>query len=106
MQKLPMTTQEKRRLLWIASFIFILFSFLIAQFYHIQILEGNKWASQPFPTNDRIYTSLCCIQYLLNIIAPSHSFHIRLKTLIDDYPDIPTADMGFPQNWNQDTLWQ
>lgn len=37
---------EKRRLLWIASFIFLLFSFLVAQFYHIQILEGKKWATQ------------------------------------------------------------
>ena len=40
------TPKEKRRLLWIALFIFILFSFLIAQFYHIQILEGKKWALQ------------------------------------------------------------
>lgn len=37
---------EKRRLLWIASFIFLLFSLLVAQFYHIQILEGKKWAAQ------------------------------------------------------------
>jgi cell division protein FtsI (penicillin-binding protein 3) len=40
------TSKDKRRLLGIALFIFILFSFLIAQFYHIQIFEGKKWASQ------------------------------------------------------------
>ncbi len=42
----PVTSKERRRLLWVALAIFILFSFLIAQFYHIQILEGKKWASQ------------------------------------------------------------
>lgn len=46
MLKTPITTKEKYRLLWIALLIFILFSFLIAQFYHIQILEGEKWAQQ------------------------------------------------------------
>lgn len=43
---MPVTTQEKYRLLWIALLIFILFSLLIAQFYRIQILEGKKWALQ------------------------------------------------------------
>lgn len=42
----PVTTKERRRLLWVAILIFILFSLLIAQFYQIQILEGKKWALQ------------------------------------------------------------
>lgn len=37
---------QKTRLLWIALTIFILFSFLIAQFYQIQITEGDKWTKQ------------------------------------------------------------
>lgn len=36
----------KKRLLWITIILFILFSFLIAQFYVIQILEGKKWVKQ------------------------------------------------------------
>ncbi len=46
MLKMPIINQERRRLLWLASFIFVLFSLLIAQFYRIQILEGKKWALQ------------------------------------------------------------
>lgn len=42
----PVTSKQRSRLLWISLFIFILFSLLIAQFYHIQILEGEKWALQ------------------------------------------------------------
>ena len=41
-----MTTREKKPLIWIASFLFILFSLLLAQFYRIQILEGDKWVTQ------------------------------------------------------------
>lgn len=40
------SSSERKRLLWIALGIFFLFSLLIAQFYHIQILEGPKWARQ------------------------------------------------------------
>lgn len=46
MKHLPVTSKERQRLLGIALFIFFLFSCLIAQFYHIQILEGKKWATQ------------------------------------------------------------
>lgn len=34
---------RRKRLLWLALFVFILFSFLIIKFYSIQILEGEKW---------------------------------------------------------------
>src|ERR1700733_14979532 len=37
---------EKKRLIWTAVCLFILFSLLIAKFYHIQILEGENWALQ------------------------------------------------------------
>lgn len=37
---------NKKRLLFVALFIFSLFSLLIAQFYKIQILEGEKWTKK------------------------------------------------------------
>jgi cell division protein FtsI (penicillin-binding protein 3) len=40
----PKTTlSDRRRLLWLAFFVFGLFSLLIARFYHIQISEGKRW---------------------------------------------------------------
>lgn len=42
----PPSPKERLRLVWVASFIFILFSFLVAQFYSIQILDGKKWATK------------------------------------------------------------
>lgn len=38
--------KERQRLVWVALFIFILFSLLIAHFYYIQIIEGEKWLKQ------------------------------------------------------------
>ncbi len=37
---------NKKRLTWIAFFIFLLFSLLIAEFYKIQIIEGQKWTKK------------------------------------------------------------
>jgi cell division protein FtsI (penicillin-binding protein 3) len=42
----PISSIERSRLLWVALFVFILFSFLIAQFYMVQIIEGEKWLRQ------------------------------------------------------------
>lgn len=42
----PISFHERKRLLWIVLVIFFLFSLLIAQFYSIQIVEGNKWLKQ------------------------------------------------------------
>lgn len=38
------TSQDRKRLVFVAIFIFILFAALIAQFYKIQIIEGEKWS--------------------------------------------------------------
>ena len=40
------TTEDKKRLVCVAIFIFILFSLLVAQFFYIQMIEGEKWAQK------------------------------------------------------------
>ena len=35
--------EARKRLLWISLFLFFLFCLLIAQFFRIQIIEGEKW---------------------------------------------------------------
>ena len=77
MLKGPITSQEKHRLLWIALSIFILFSFLIAQFYKIQILEGKKWANQALK---------------------HHFFTIKEAFIRGAFYSNPTARLGHPAN--------
>ncbi|MCC6281982.1 MAG: Abi family protein [Saprospiraceae bacterium] len=54
---------------------------------------------------DRLYVTLCSIQYLLNTVAPSHSFSIRLKALLQEYPKTDQTSMGFPTGWESEPLW-
>lgn len=38
--------EDRKRLVWISLFVFVLFSLLIIQFYKIQIIEGEKWTKE------------------------------------------------------------
>jgi cell division protein FtsI (penicillin-binding protein 3) len=40
------TSENRKRLVWVALFIFSLFCLLIIQFFKIQIIEGEKWTRQ------------------------------------------------------------
>ena len=44
--KEPITSRDRKRLVIVAFVIFALFSLLIAQFYRIQIIEGDKWTRE------------------------------------------------------------
>ena len=54
----------------------------------------------------RIYFNICIIKYFLNIISPSNDMKAKLDTLLVSYPDIDTAAMGFPRDWEREPLWQ
>ena len=46
------------------------------------------------------------IQYMLFTISPNNKFKDNLKKLIDKYPTIDTAAIGFPLNWENESLWR
>jgi cell division protein FtsI (penicillin-binding protein 3) len=45
-QKNFTTLEDRKRLLFLSLFIFALFSLLIAEFYKIQIIEGERWSKE------------------------------------------------------------
>lgn len=71
-------------------------------------------ATRHFPVLDdlamsRVYSTLCVIKYLQNTIKPNNTFGQRLKSLIGHYDTdniIDTRQMGFPENWEEDPLWE
>ena len=66
-----------------------------------------EWLNE-IPENDkqnRIYSVLTVIQYLLLSFIPTSSFALKIKELLNDYPDIPLNYMGFPKNWQEEKLW-
>ncbi|HPF49876.1 MAG TPA: Abi family protein [Caldisericia bacterium] len=64
------------------------------------------WASCRLPNNDRVYTILCIINYLLGTIIPKSGWKKRLFSLIDDFDMVPLRNMGFPSNWKETTIWK
>lgn len=57
-------------------------------------------------SNNRLYYVVCIIQYLLLRINPNTTFPSRLKALLTEFPDADIAAMGFPKNWEGESLWQ
>jgi abortive infection bacteriophage resistance protein len=54
----------------------------------------------------RIYFNLCIIKYFLGVISPNNDMADKLKTLLANYPLIDITAMGFPTDWDKETLWR
>jgi abortive infection bacteriophage resistance protein len=63
------------------------------------------FVSEKFHTN-KLYATLCCIQYIYNVISPGSSFSKNLQTLIDSCRIVQLKEMGFPTNWSNEKLWK
>lgn len=56
---------------------------------------------------NKLYYSLCVINYLLQTANPTSTFNKRLIDLINEYKDVVGLSyMGFPDNWEKESLWQ
>lgn len=55
---------------------------------------------------NKIYATLSCIEYVLKEISPGTTFSKRLKDLMDTCPLAQIKEMGFPENWLDEELWQ
>lgn len=56
--------------------------------------------------NNRTFYVLSIILYLLKTVNPQNTFAKRVRLLFDKYPTVDYIAMGFPNNWNQEPLWQ
>lgn len=54
----------------------------------------------------KIYSVICCMQYVLNIINPQSNFKAKLKELMKECPLKQEKEMDFPQNWEQEPFWK
>lgn len=68
-------------------------------------LRGN-WVIPPVGNYDKLYSQLCYLQYLLNVIRPCNNFSLRLKVLLTEHLNVDTSAMGFPGNWLDEPLWR
>lgn len=66
----------------------------------------NQWLVNNSIENKRVYFVLSMIIYLMNTINPKHSIQAKLKTLLGNFPTIKTEAMGFPVDWETESLWK
>lgn len=55
--------------------------------------------------SNKIYIQLAIINYILKIISPDSDFSEKLKGLFNKYTVIDEKEMGFPENWHKEGLW-
>lgn len=65
----------------------------------------NPKTMQPL-NNNRTFFFLSMIIYWLNIINPSNTFKNKLFDLLNNYPMVDVAALGFPAKWRMETIWE
>jgi hypothetical protein len=58
-----------------------------------------------FTSNEKVYAQLLVMQILIKKIWGSNHWAERLDTLIQEHPNVPISDMGFPTAWKKETVW-
>lgn len=73
--------------------------------------QGKMWQPPIMPGNDRLFSTVCLIQHLLNRCPAIGNFATewrgRLHPLLHTPPNTPLAlsYMGMPQSWDQHPVW-
>ena len=68
--------------------------------------KGYLWLSTNDIASNKLYAFCACLMYLKRIINPGTTFGDRLKELIQNYPIVDAKQMGFPENWEKEALWE
>ncbi|MHC1704885.1 MAG: Abi family protein [Tenuifilaceae bacterium] len=55
--------------------------------------------------NNKTFFMLSMIVYLMNSINPKHKIQEKFKALLTKYPNIDTRAMGFPKDWEKESIW-
>lgn len=65
-----------------------------------------KWIQNRNVPFNKLYPQLCCLAYWMNSIDETNTFASDIKTLLQAYPMVDIHAMGFPDNWEEEPLWQ
>lgn len=64
------------------------------------------WIDSSRTDKRRMYYRICMIRYFLFTVSPDNTFKDKLKTLLTAYPNIDTHAMGFPADWQNESIWK
>ena len=66
---------------------------------------SSPWISESVQQG-RIFFTLCILKHFMDIVYPQNTLKEDLISLIQSYPMIDLAVMGFPKNWEEEPLWR
>lgn len=67
---------------------------------------SSAWINNTAIQQEKLYSQLCCINYLLNGFDNSIQFSSKIQLLLEQYPNIDISAMGFPERWREEPLWK
>ncbi len=68
--------------------------------------KNPLWRFSKKIPNNRVFIILTICRYCLSIIAPQSRWSYRFFDLLNRYPMIPKDSMGFPNGWEELTIWK
>lgn len=66
----------------------------------------GAWINTSQIDANKVYAILCCIAYWLDAMGYGVEFKSNMKQLIQQYPTVDAAAMGFPKGWREEPLWR
>ncbi|MGI8600258.1 MAG: Abi family protein [Chitinophagaceae bacterium] len=71
----------------------------------IPLTTTKTWLNNSTVPNNRTYFILSMMLYLLQSIDSKHQFIFRFTVHLKKYKNVDVTAMGFPHNWNEESLW-
>lgn len=70
--------------------------------------SSHLWLRDPESVKlDKTYYRLCLLNYFHQVIDPDSTFRDELLDLLKRYEDlVPLREMGFPEDWIDEPMWQ
>lgn len=66
----------------------------------------GAWITNTQIDANKLYAVLCCVAYWLGSMGYGDEFKKSLSQLLQQYPSVDAAAMGFPKGWQQEPLWR
>ena len=66
---------------------------------------SSTWIDTSKIDKKRICYRLCIIRYILASVSPNNNFNKKIANLLDRFPSIDIAAMGFYEGWENEHLW-
>ena len=69
-------------------------------------ITAFEWIEFPPSKNDKIYTTICIMAYLIKRIRPESTFTGKIKALLLRHKQVDINAAGFNKDWKRDPFWK